>query len=328
MKRFFFPITILIIATVISCAEAPEPEITWDIHGHEIRWVYSEQYGAVNQADKKLAQSSDFSNRVEETLKRKIETVLTQGSNSVIAKINNSDTGELVDAGDAFEEIRGLLGYSNECFGAFDPTLQILWDVYEFESGGRYVSDDELADALRWVNYRMIEIEGTSVIRKGDFTRIGFGPTISGLIVDSAISLLKNEGASGGVVISDYCYTALDDGHTYDFMYPLKKSGDEQLQMNYGHFKLEPGQFVAAFDDSLKGFFAHGKYFHMVLSPLDGRPVQSVRAVVVVSNESCLQATVFAYAVMVMGENRGIEFLNETDGVEGIILTADHDVIV
>ena len=66
----------------------------------------------------------------------------------------------------------------------------------------------------------------------------------------------------------------------------------------------------------------------MVLNPVTGKPVTKVRAAVVISDESALEAAVFTYAVMVMGVERGLEFLDETEGIMGIILSRDREVFV
>ena len=62
----------------------------------------------------------------------------------------------------------------------------------------------------------------------------------------------------------------------------------------------------------------------MILDPSTGRPQELVREAIVVSDDSSLQASIYAYAIMVMGLDKGIKFLDQTQGVSGLILTGDH----
>ncbi len=251
----------------------------------------------------------------------------------ILGTLNASDTGELIGMGEVSDILTNCLAYTEQCYGAFDPTLQILWDVYDFDFGGRFVSDSELREALQFVDHNMLEIDNGSILRKGENIRMGFGPTIGGVIVDLLHDELNKEQLEWELVRVGHNvgYAGGEDGnngYTYDFNYPLDKVTGDSLQLNFGHIRLAPGEFLSAIDKDEKFFFARGNYYHQLISPVDGRPVEELRAALVVSDESCMQASIFAYAVMIMGEERGIEFLDETEGIEGLVLTEDHDVIV
>lgn len=246
----------------------------------------------------------------------------------ILGTLNASDPGELIGMGEVSTILSNCLAYTDQCFGAFDPTLQILWDVYDFDFGGRFVSDSELREALQFVDYNMLEIDDESILRKGENIRMGFGPTIGGVIVDLLHDDMYIAGLEIDVIRAGNNIASNTVDYTFDFNYPLDKITEDTLQLNFGHIRLAPGEFLSAIDSDEKFFFARGNYYHQLISPVDGRPVEELRAALVVSGESCLQASIFVYAVMIMGEERGIEFLDETEGVEGLVLTEDHDVIV
>jgi len=256
--------------------------------------------------------------------------MLDPAEGDVLGRLNLSDQGEVVPAGRVSETLTKLLQYSRECFGAFDPTVQVLWDVYDFNHGGRRVTDAEIADALQWVDYKLVEMDRGGILRKGENVRVGLGPTMPGAIADWASDLARREGIERGKVNAGQCvkvWGEVDDkSRVYEFRYPLDKRLSDEFQPTVGFVKLDTGESLAALDDDEGYFFAGGEQFHMVLSPLTGKPVRDISAVVIVSKESCLQASVFAYAVMVMGLDRGLEFLDETEGVEGLILTHDGKV--
>jgi thiamine biosynthesis lipoprotein len=190
------------------------------------------------------------------------------------------------------------------------------------------VSDAELADALPLVDYSKIEIDDDSILRIAENARMGLGPALSGAVVDLVIGEMDSEGLEWDTVKVGDC-EAVAAETTYDFYYPLNTASSDDSDLSLmGHIRLSPGEFLGAIDDDELFFFSHGAYFHEVIDPILGKPVEGVKAAVVVSAESALQASIFAYAVMVMGEERGIEFLNETSGIEGLVLMEGGRVVV
>ena len=309
---------LICLVCALSCSNGKTISAEWGVVGeHRVYWY---------DPDEQMV--SDLGMFIRSSLYEEILPFLPENEQSVLERLNRSDAGELIWAGDQIHVLTDLFRYTKECYGAFDPTIQILWDVYEFDQTGRYVENEELESALQWVDYNLIEIEENAIMHRNENVRIGFGPTFPSLLVDSAVELLIEEGAERGAVVAEQNVGVIGEEHVYDFLYPLTRSTESGLQQTMGHVRLERGEFLSAIDNNVRTFLAHGEAFHMVLSPVDGRPVRSVRAALVVSGESCLQSAVFAYAVMVMGPDRGIEFLNETDGIEGVILTEDHEVIV
>jgi thiamine biosynthesis lipoprotein ApbE len=255
--------------------------------------------------------------------------MLDPATGEVLGRLNDSEPGEIIPAGPVSTTLEEVLSCTTNCFGAFDPTLQILWDVYDFADGGRYVSDQELADAIRWVDFRQVEMDRDGILRKTENTRMGLGPTLPGAVADWSKAALGGGGMVSGRVQVGQCvvlWGAQTQDYVYDVKYPLDQIAKDETQLTIGHLKLKPGESLAAIDDDEGFFFAHGERYHRVLNPLDGRPEGSVRAAVVVCEESCLQAAIYAYALMVMGLDRGMQFLDETDGVEGLILTEDHQL--
>ena len=253
-------------------------------------------------------------------------------SGMVVGELNISEPGEMINMGSATQTITDLLSYTDQCNGVYDPTTQILWDTYDFALGGRYVSDEELADALRWVDYKSIEIDGTDILRKNENARFGFGPVIDSAIVDTASEILESEGI-GKYLVRCGQFIAFGsekpgDSYTYEFRYPLDPVIEEEKGLKVGSVRILDGEYLAALDDDEKFFFEHGEQYHMVINPSTGKPAREVRAAVVVSENSCLQAGVFAYAVMVMGIDRGLEFLDKTEGVSGLLMDSDHKVHV
>jgi len=169
---------------------------------------------------------------------------------AVLGKLNQSEVGEIIPSGEVTQTLEKVLSCTRDCSGAFDPTLQIFWDVYDFSSGGRYVSDAEIADARRWVDYHQLEMDRGGILRKGENTRMGLGPTLYGAIADWAESDLVGGNVGAGKAQVKGCMTLWGDSElTYDVKYPLE-AGEGETQLTIGHLKLKTGDHLAALDDT------------------------------------------------------------------------------
>jgi thiamine biosynthesis lipoprotein len=317
LSIFFIVLGVIVLPIAVGCnLNAPQAV---SIAAGDRTVVLTEPRGKVPNADVVQRVGKVLTDRA---------AMLDPMNGSVLGKLNQSEVGEIVPSGDVTQTLEDTLSYTRNCKGAFDPTLQILWDVYDFASGGRYVSDAELADARRWIDYHMLEMDRGGVYRKGENTRMGLGPTLPGAIADWAVSELSSQGVMSGRLQVEQCLALWGTGEfTYDVKYPLKQDKD-LTQLTVGHLKLKAGDHMAALDDIEGLFFAHGQSFQMILNPATGRPEETIREAVIVSNESCLQASVYAYAVMVMGLEKGMKFLDDTNGVAGLMMTEDHELHV
>jgi thiamine biosynthesis lipoprotein len=81
------------------------------------------------------------------------------------------------------------------------------------------------------------------------------------------------------------------------------------------------GRGVASSGDYIRGFTIEGKRFGHIIDARSGRPVANgcVQSTVVAAN--CLQAGVLSTTAFVLGVPRGIEFIQQCPGVEGLLVT-------
>jgi len=315
-------LTSLILVTLFpGCAGKQIVSTSQTIEEHNVTIDYSPR----NSSTENLLESV----RVEVSARTEM---LDPVNGDVLGYLNTSEVGEMVPMGSVAPTLVKLLDYTSDCYGAYDPTLQILWDVYDFDMGGRNVSGAELADALRWVDFRQLEVAGDDILRKGENIRLGFGPAIEGAIVDWYFELLDTESIESLQVQAGQCLRfrgeVPEEDRTYEIMYPITVTDDGETQRSMGFIRLEEGDCLAAIDDGYGYFFKGGEIYHMVLNPVTGLPVRNARLVVVVTEDSCLQASVSAYAAMVMGRERGLEFLDEKEGVGGLIMGEDGELSV
>ena len=84
---------------------------------------------------------------------------------------------------------------------------------------------------------------------------------------------------------------------------------------------------VATSGDYERYFTKEGTRYHHLLNPFTGSPAQQCRSVTILAKDA-LSADALATAVFVMGPNRGLRLIEAMEGVEGLIVSADGEIIV
>ncbi|MFT4641942.1 MAG: thiamine biosynthesis lipoprotein [Verrucomicrobiales bacterium] len=133
---------------------------------------------------------------------RKLESLFSlYQENSVIRELNCQ--GELKHAPPEFLSLlkRAIL-LGDRTKGAFDITVQPLWELYQshYEKSGRAPSEDAEKEALVKVDYRAIQIDGDRV----RFAKPGMAITLNGIaqgfITDQIAEWLKRQGVQHSLV--------------------------------------------------------------------------------------------------------------------------------
>src|SRR5688572_4671713 len=80
------------------------------------------------------------------------------------------------------------------------------------------------------------------------------------------------------------------------------------------------GKGVASSGDYIRGFVLEGKRYGHIIDSRTGRPVANgcIQSTVIAAN--CLQAGVLSTTAFVLGATRGIEFIQQCPGAEGLLV--------
>lgn len=111
-------------------------------------------------------------------------------------------TGRLDDAHPYFMQV---LQAADEAWrlsdGAFDATVQPLWDAYSAaKANGRFPTPDELAAARAKVDWRRVEIKGRQVRLHGEGTALTFNGIAQGFAADWAVAALRWHGVEHALI--------------------------------------------------------------------------------------------------------------------------------
>ena len=74
-------------------------------------------------------------------------------------------------------------------------------------------------------------------------------------------------------------------------------------------------------------FMKDGVRYHHLLDPDFGEPARGCRSVTIVANRAVM-ADVLSTGVFIMGPDEGMKLIEQLPDVEGVIVTADNEVLV
>lgn len=226
-------------------------------------------------------------------------------------------------------ELFGLLAFALEVSrasqGAFDPTFNALWGVYNFKPGSyREPSEQELKERLPLLDYRKVQLDekAQTVFLAISGMRLGLGGLGQGYAVDQIADWLRGRGYPAGLV----------DGSGDTFFWGKKPDGalwkigvrdPRYPERVVGHIYGTDFAVTTCGDDN-KFFMVGRRRVHHVIDPHTGRPAQGVRQVTVIAPRA-LQADAYDTAAFVLGAKKGRRLL-ERQGLSGIFVT-DKEVL-
>jgi thiamine biosynthesis lipoprotein len=216
--------------------------------------------------------------------------------------------------------------YSESSEGAFDVSIMPLLELWKskFSPGGTYTAPtgDEINETLRLVNYSAIRIDGNNITMEEDMM-LTLGGIAKGYAVDLAVESLVRDGIESGFVNAggDGRYI----GHKEEGM-PWKVGLQNPEKSGEAVVVMDMEDMAVATSGNYERYFNEAAKVSHISDPRTGYPSQSLISATVIAG-TAMDADAFATALFVMGENEGMEMIEELEGVECLIITEDKRII-
>jgi thiamine biosynthesis lipoprotein len=245
---------------------------------------------------------------------------------SEVSRINGRAGGNPAKAStEVLEVIQRAGEISKASGGHFDISVGALLDLWGFEgSGSRVPSKVEVEKALRSIGYGAIVVDeeaATVELTKG--MRIDLGGIAKGYAVDRAYELLTLKGY--GNVIVNAGGDMRVGGRKPNGPWVIGIQDPRDRSRILATFDAE-GTSVATSGDYERYFEIDGIRYHHLLNPFTGFPARGCRSVTILAKEA-LSADALATAVFVMGPRKGLQLIETLEGIEGLIVSADGEII-
>ena len=230
-------------------------------------------------------------------------------SSSVVCRLNR---GEDVVLSKDFERLLQLsMQISRNTDGAFDVTVAPLVKLWGFGPDSlREVTPQMVDSVLENVGYKKIGIEYSHLIKRNANIQLDFGAIAKGLAVDKAVALMRQRGHAdflvdiGGEVRT--CGSKYGKPWRIGVQVPTADS-DGEIASNYD-FPLTD-KAIATSGNYRNYHEKDGERFSHIINPTTGYSERSDLLSVSVIADDCTTADAYATALMVMGREKSLQWL-------------------
>lgn len=248
--------------------------------------------------------------------------------NSQTTQINKAAGIEAVKVdSELFQLIQRALKISKLTDGAFDISYASMDKIWKFDgSMTKMPSEEAITKSVEKVGYEniVLDIEKQTVFLKLKGMKIGFGAIGKGYAADKAKSLLMSSGVVAGII------NASGDLNTWG----TQPNGKEWMvaivnPMNkekvFSWMPVTNSAVVTSGNYEKYITFNDVLYSH-IIDPRTGYPATGILSVTIFTKNAEL-ADALATSVFVMGEEAGLNFINQLKGVECIIVNQDNKIV-
>ena len=203
--------------------------------------------------------------------------------------------------------------------GAFDISIKPLLDLYQSaKSEGKLPSESEIAAARTLVNFKQIRVRGNQI----SFDQPGMSITLDGIgkgyIVDAGTAVLRENGFTNVLVEAGGDLMASGEkGAAMPWHIGIQSPREEELATAI-RFNLT-NQAVATSGDYMQSFSEDHQHHH-IIDPRTGYSAPEL-ASVTIKAPTAIIADGLATAVMVIGQDVGLQRINQLSDVDAFVIT-------
>lgn len=241
---------------------------------------------------------------------------------SVVSAINDAAGARPVRVpSELMEVLTTAQRISERSAGAFDITVGSLRGWRFRADDPRLPSPEEIAAQLAKVNYRKLALDrraGTAFLAESGM-RVDLGGIAKLYILRAGMRVLEQQGVTRAMVNGggDVVTLAPDGGRPWRVGVRDPRAPQRLL----GVIEIARG-IVASSGDYERSFVKDGVRYHHILDPRTGLPSSGPRGVTLVAPD-LESVNAMGVVIMVLGKDRGVQLINSTPGLDGLIVDRD-----
>lgn len=218
---------------------------------------------------------------------------------------------------------------SEEFSGSFEINLGSVSRLWKDTADQNTIPQaDQITEGLKHIGYQAIEInQDQSTIKLTDKgSRLDLGAISKGYIADGVAKIIKEHGIKNAII-------NLGGNLILIGSKPNQEQGWKVGIQNPGQGTGEPvgALFVKDLSVVTSGIYERfvevdGKQYHHILDPHTGYPVDNSLASVSVITDVSLEADAYSTILFLLGLEKGMDYVNKTEGLEAIFITRDNKI--
>ena len=246
-------------------------------------------------------------------------------SNSQTSLINNNAGIKPVEVDEElFNLIHRAVKISGLTRGAFDISYASMDKIWKYDGSMTELPDSRLIEqSISKVGYGgiVLNYENQTVFLKLKGMKIGFGAIGKGYAADKAKALLKSKGVKSGIINASgdlYAWGKQPDGSDWK----VGITNPINPQKIFSWLPVNNQAVVTSGNYEKYVMFDGVRYSH-IIDPRTGYPSTGVLSTTVFAQSAEL-ADALATSLFVMGVEVGLDFINQIDGLECIIVDKNN----
>ena len=281
--------------------------------------------------DKPLAPKESIDTVVEDAF-QKIKTLEElfgrRQKGSDIWKINQSPGLPVSVSPETYKLIEDGLHFSKISNGAFDVTLGRIIELWDFEGAKPSVPDAvDIEDALKGVGGGSVLLDKAAIkVTPLNAVKLDLGAIAKGYIIDEAGKVLIAHNIHNFIINAGGDMIIKGKRGSKPWKVGLQHPRDKGKVMAH----IEVGDAKTAIvtsGDYERHFIEEGKRYHHILDPKTGYPSSGLISVTIKTLDAKV-ADALSTAVFVMGARKGLALIDQIEGVEGVLVDIDENIII
>ena len=308
----------LLIMLLASCSQKKEPVLI-KIGGETQGTYYAITYFADD--------SINFQSSIDSLLHRFDSTASSYVPYSIISRFNNNDP--LVRADEMFTVIfRKAMEVSEKTQGAFDITVGPLVNAWGFGFSNRLKMNQHKVDSLLpLVGYHKVTLDNGKLIKTDPRIKVDYDALAQGYSVDVVAAFLDSKGVKsylidiGGEV---FAHSTKPGGEKWSVAIELPTKTSEDERKIQAVVNLQD-MAISTSGSYRKYYEENGIRYSHTIDPVTGYPVKHSTLSTSVIAKDCITSDAYATAFMVMGVEKGKEFLKTHPNLDVYFIYTEPD---
>lgn len=269
-----------------------------------------------------------FCNAAIEEVKRVENLISDWIPTTEISTVNkNAGIKPVKVSAEVFNLVDRALKISKLTDGAFDISYASMDKIWKFDGSMKQMpTEDEIKASVSKVGYKNVILnrETSTIFLKNKGMKLGLGGIGQGYIADNIKDLLQAKGCKSGVInvsgdINTWGRQIDGKPWTVAIVNPMNKS------KVFATFPLVDSAIETS--GSYEKFVVfNGKRYTHIIDPRTGYPASGLVSVSVFAKKTEL-ADALATSIFVMGEDVGLDFINQLPGIECILVNDKGEVL-
>jgi len=200
--------------------------------------------------------------------------------------------------------------------GAFDVTVQPLWELYaESHSAGRLPEAKAIEAVRSRVDWRRVEVSPEQVRLHGRGTAVTLNGIAQGFAADRVAGVLRRHGIEHALVNTGELGSLGDkregEPWTVGIRHPRRPDAHLALAWLAGRSLATSGDYATRFGSDYRD--------HHLFDPKTGRSPETFASVSVVAPTAC-EADTLSTSVFVLGPEEGLQLVRSTPGADAMLV--------